>query len=798
MSSEPHWLNNGLPAFHGGKDRGMARCAIDRLAGPDGFKTGYQTQPDGTLIITQTKGTMPPEITVQKPPVATSMPPVLRTFVFNYENATSGIVANKGSGSGGMTVLTTSKVVARACYGVSGLRTKTGGRSVLWNDVWRLDRTPYTGAVLFTINGATVTPLNVKTVEDRGASMLPFVASTNGAYVSPLNTTPPILPLFIGYSQAGIGHGVAALNPDGTVKETILAAVDSSLGGAAGLTVDANGTFGFLGSTLLQNGDDPDTLDGCSVSWASIQATATAPYLARIDGASAGFELGWFPPQQITPSISASEYDPGGYVLLPVYGRMQVALFPWNFNGIQTSDPIDNGYIDYTYAWEDPGSLVTPSSISPLLLLTTEAGSISKHHAWTVDNGTGGLFIDYTMSGDFLYNWCSGQIWQASQYDVDSPHTYMNPLYDGEERGGSSSARTSVILRTECVVPKQQLLVVDVVLDRLSEHEDTLKTTDFGLAEWGLRSLDGGQYGYYYDKGKGFPEKPKTFIPQKRMRFGGKWIHYTGGTVEPSVIEQADIIGARNRDIANAHGGEVFSVQTTPLKTRTSTSLDSETMAMTASTCDYLYVDDVEGVYIYLESQLTYSVSKSGQDRSPAWSLTANFVVDSRFGGTNVQVDVGNVEEPHVQVITPFSNDYTGPGQFLTKYHANFVPPPLFTPVFRNQGNCPHIAYTTRAEEANGATPEFYLDMQVRPCLYSTMLGRSIYSGVVEFVPHQFVHVYQRYIKNVDPAAADDRNLHLFEAMFPLPTRLQITNGQAAGVQVGLDLSVVTPELSRT
>lgn len=61
----PDWLENGLPIFSGGRDRGLARRMIDGLGGPTGFKTAYRTNADGSVTRVQLKGNMPPRIYTQ-------------------------------------------------------------------------------------------------------------------------------------------------------------------------------------------------------------------------------------------------------------------------------------------------------------------------------------------------------------------------------------------------------------------------------------------------------------------------------------------------------------------------------------------------------------------------------------------------------------------------------------------------------------------------------------------------------------------------------------------------------------
>lgn len=62
MSFDDDWLKNGLPTYHGGKDGALARKMIDRLGGPDGFKTDYRVDAEGVVTRVHLKGDMAPQI----------------------------------------------------------------------------------------------------------------------------------------------------------------------------------------------------------------------------------------------------------------------------------------------------------------------------------------------------------------------------------------------------------------------------------------------------------------------------------------------------------------------------------------------------------------------------------------------------------------------------------------------------------------------------------------------------------------------------------------------------------------
>lgn len=129
------WLDNGLPTYDGEKDRSLVRSMIDRLGGPKGFKTAYSTNPDGSVTTVQLKGDMPPQVDTTEPVVATPPVSTNRGFVFTREGDATSIVASQ------FNIVRTDFVgVINPTYTVAPCRTD---RSVLWNDVWRLDGTQF-------------------------------------------------------------------------------------------------------------------------------------------------------------------------------------------------------------------------------------------------------------------------------------------------------------------------------------------------------------------------------------------------------------------------------------------------------------------------------------------------------------------------------------------------------------------------------------------------------------------------------------------------------------------------------
>ena len=91
MSSTDDWLQNGLPVYSGGKDRSTARRLIERLGGPQGIKTAYTTNGDGSVTSVKLRGDCAPEVTttvVEKPQIKpyVEIDTALRTYHVDHKN----------------------------------------------------------------------------------------------------------------------------------------------------------------------------------------------------------------------------------------------------------------------------------------------------------------------------------------------------------------------------------------------------------------------------------------------------------------------------------------------------------------------------------------------------------------------------------------------------------------------------------------------------------------------------------------------------------------------------------------
>ena len=213
-----------------------------------------------------------------------------------------------------------------------------------------------------------------------------------------------------------------------------------------------------------------------------------------------------------------------------------------------------------------------------------------------------------------------------------------------------------------------------------------------------------------------------------------------------------------------------------------------DTTAITITSRDYVYADIDEGVFIYLETTaeraiyiedlkqtLAMLAGENAAADSDIHSFHAKFVFSFR-GADFVFGEVGPVNtHPSGVMPNPVGTEYV-----FSQVPRVPTPTPVFCPPYTQQGNCPYIAYTTRDEEAAGATPEVYVDFSVLP-VFQTM---NDVDGVVQFP------AYQASLSYGLMAQAPDVWLN---ELFPKPARIQFCNGVEGPWQTQLGKGFETP-----
>lgn len=161
------------------------------------------------------------------------------------------------------------------------------------------------------------------------------------------------------------------------------------------------------------------------------------------------------------------------------------------------------------------------------------------------------------------------------------------------------------------------------------------------------------------------------------------------------------------------------------------------------TTRDFIFCDPDEQVYVYFEVRVDTVIN-------------AKYVVSFR----GVKTDFVVTKDMEISSVTSLTPIWSGGREILlTGNHGGMnegfyvpppppvaqcaPPPPLICAPFTTQANCPYIAYTTKAEELRGVTPEIYVDFNVRPVRPLGWTGNSSskYDGVVDFLAIQFNHM---------------------------------------------------------
>lgn len=241
-------------------------------------------------------------------------------------------------------------------------------------------------------------------------------------------------------------------------------------------------------------------------------------------------------------------------------------------------------------------------------------------------------------------------------------------------------------------------------------------------------------------------------------------------------------------------------------------------VSVVIKTRDYVYADMQEEVFITFETQISCSRNNDLAALNKG-VITAKYVLSIRGVDHEFVVTVGEIPAeilgPLNAVYSPYwmppfriAQTSSGYGQAYGNeggggfYFPGYKPPPIFNPLFMHQGNCPNIAYTTKAEEAAGATPEFYLDLELVPRPYIFTVGGlegPNFSDKYTFTPAQFHKAYYKAVMHEttyeggqgadisSPGSArngayvDNGELPWERHLFPDPgsgvTRLQFCNG---------------------
>ena len=764
-----------LTARHGtARGKSLENQWIGAIGGQDTIRKKFITGADGmtTQVHTRGPGTQPEVITTE--PTVDVVAKEIRTFVFNIYTAVVAVVANY------RITLTNALSVGRltACYSVFPYRTKVKRRvSERWNDVCRLDHDDLTGLTTVKVNSFADFLSGVSTMQIPyvGIDALPHWFIEGWAYRAALVSDVNRSPLFVSTnsrvysfnsfkSDDVLGLGPACFQIKEYITPSYVGLMASTM--SAGRRLSDDGVFTYSGSTLLQNEIDEDTIDGGVFAWAKVKVMPIAPFLQETGSWADGWNIG----ARTIAQIPAMEYDDTfsiAYAAVPVfYGSKSFFYFPdgQSWPGVK-------------YLEADYGAITLPNRADTITSKRATA-SVNKTFTGSAFAGSGvELKTTFTATGNYEGERATGTIttwWEGAGFVNTSlaDVTISSPsvVFEGGVAERESNSHTTMTMEALARLPVTILFRSEVIQSAESKNNDYRVANDYETGVFGANYLGVADWFYYNT----FPMRGDGWAPLRRALWG----HILLNPADPDHPENAALNAAAVALVDSYNGRMVDAYPAFPMMTLNRQNYVTTNVLFTAETIDYVYADIDEEVFIYLHTTLSYQyASTDGAAYGKVYSLAAEYVLSTRHGGGSYAVGSTTIEEPFVSFITNFVSpgENLGLGGGIGAYHAHFLPVPLFAPVFMEQGSCPWVSYTTKAEEYAGTPPEIHVDFTLQAAKYSTvaLYTGMKYSGTVGFVPHQFLNLYQRYLKQPGPPT---RNYGLFAQMFGTPTRIQFSN----------------------
>lgn len=217
-------------------------------------------------------------------------------------------------------------------------------------------------------------------------------------------------------------------------------------------------------------------------------------------------------------------------------------------------------------------------------------------------------------------------------------------------------------------------------------------------------------------------------------------------------------------------------------------SVRNDTQDLTVQSRDFIFYDAFEEISLSLVAKFECHRSNS---TTPA--IDINHMPDAFDNRTNVMTiwyelnlrgEIHKFDTYYNDAMwgpqIPFGEGYPTPEDFGNPdktFSGVFNPGTLsycFAALYMSQGMCPWIAYTTKAEEEAGATPEFYMDIALHP-----YFGGRGYENItpfgnqtVNFVAHHITKLCSNFLAYFAPANVDMNTL-----FFPSPKRITFAKG---------------------
>lgn len=753
--------NAGLifPVRHG-DPAGTAneRTLLDAVEGSGSFRTREQRSADGnTVTRLRTKGGQPQFETETKKSSTEFLPVQKRTFVFNPYGATVGTIANR-SGSG-FKIVTRTLPVSHAKYTVGAATSKRNAG--MWRDVWRLD-----SDVSYKVNGLSAIPASVAKLRSEPVPMdygLPYFSTYGGDAIRSA--------LFIGTAESHevdppgganrvLLFGAASVKPDGAELEFVKVptTVPRNDDYSCGLSLDDSGKYYFQWTntksvapvqTWVPSYAEVTCLPGAAPV-VSLNVSAEVPYanpspsVVYSDGGNSVSE------GEVGTYYTYMQYANAGFGPYNAYGTCNILWQPFRSGAQQAKWSLT------THSWsrtvDDEDHMVFyEGSRFPLELDIVVSGNESADQK-SGGGGTNGDTFYINVSGS-AFNWT-----RTTSTTVDLVAPNVGPLYTLHFTADS--------------------------------HIDN-NHLSYPSATWpdpGYEAVTSGCINII------IPPPPPTSISDA-TRFNAAQGAKAATTMD--AMNAAAIAASHPASPMDTEREVTFSTSDTTSRT--------DVMTATIHTRDYIFLDADEGISLRLQSDAVITrqaTSSSGEaiDQLPyIWNianktdLTIKYVLDVR--GTIVEFPVfedANFPGGYIA----FGRVYQAPNdtpQWEDYFSGCYIPErilPVFAPMYMEQGACPWIAYTTQAEEAAGAKPEFYIDISLLPFPSGTadLGGPGRYRETTEFAALHLGRLFTNHLGIVSPTDVWTTTL------FPAPTRISYAKGIANPWQAKLgDVFAASP-----
>lgn len=741
---------NGVPSGTANE-----RKMLDVVDGSDSFKTRIETA-NGVETTLRTKNGMPQfttrEIGGVGAPLANTKPKQQRTFVFaDRFSPTIGVVANLDAASHAL-VRVGDPIETRehVCYSVLGTRTaKAGMKPVSWKDVLRLDSYGTGIGYRVRVNGDHHVPNYIVNYGERRIPGFPievdgklyvandwYQVNVGSDYVDQMGV--------VEYNSAT--GSVVAFYP--VVGDTIGFLIDL----VSGIYID-DGAFHFYwygANTTLYGGAQISchtSIKPVAGGSPEIAQHQTVTVLPLFDATGMLF---------VPQAVSIDEKVIGNYY------ATQKRIFSGNHGPL-------NVYKWATWVGSDEPAL--PKSIYTAVSNTTWSSSIDWTDSITVGYGMAELAIDYAVFGDESWLTVGGGSGAspASRYYVIS-----------EGNRSTWSRITGATLAMRHVKLGVNLFSVDFSMTSnldFGEFREAISCT-YDYSNWDSSPSKINFGGYYSPDNPAASAASEAQVSMAVQQFNDTMLANASQNTPPDFSGTGYGV-THSTDFSSSSGSDIGA--------------RNDNHTLTVKSRDYIYLDLDEDVSLYLEGVYTET---RGDTSSPPITITldggydvfnSEFTVDYvfEFRGMTMRYPVyhhadtansGATWSAQLNMAPVWKDEVSQPsGQNrFSLIHVPQNPEPVFTPLYTCQNRCPWMAYTTKAEEAAGATPELYIDAELSALAYGhteTAGWVAPMTTNVTFAAHQLTRILSNYIGYYAP---DDPWNTL---MFPTSTRIQYATG---------------------